>query len=261
VNSNTEHTADNVNEIETCQPIAEQGKASALIEYRDEIADGCMTKYAYGCSRERKPGRLLYRFFKRVFDIVFSLIVLIVGFVPSIVLCLFIFKDTHAAPIYTQKRVGMHGKHFTIYKFRTMVADSDEIEKHLSKEQLNQWFSEHKVDNDPRITPLGHILRRTSIDEIPNFINVLKGDMSIVGPRAITEEELHWFGNSLDDLLSVPAGITGWWQVSKRNEATFESGERQSLELYYVYNAGLILDLRIICATFGTMFGRKATGR
>ena len=107
---------------------------------------------------------------------------------PGLILCAFIAKDTGASPIYTQVRVGIGGRTFQIYKFRTMVADSDDIEKHLDKNQLNQWYCELKVDDDPRITPLGHKLRSTSIDEIPNFINVLKGDMSVVGPRAITRE-------------------------------------------------------------------------
>lgn len=202
-----------------------------------------------------------YRICKRIFDIIFSFLAIIICFIPAVILCLFIAHDTQASPIYTQVRVGMHNKRFRIYKFRTMVSDSDKLEKYLSAAQLAQWHAERKVDNDPRITPLGRILRKTSLDELPNFINVLKGDMSIVGPRAISEGELHWFGDSLDDLLSVPAGITGWWQVSKRNDATFESGERQALELYYVYNASAALDIRIMCATAGTMFGKHRSGR
>ncbi len=155
----------------------------------------------------------------------------------------------------------MGGRTFQLYKFRTMVADSDDIKKHFNEKQLNQWYCEHKVDDDPRITPLGKKLRSTSIDEIPNFINVLKGDMSVVGPRAILREEIERFGDDAKTILSVPAGITGLWQVTRRNDATFESGERQKIELEYVRNAGFAMDARIFLATFGAMFGKRRSGR
>ena len=155
----------------------------------------------------------------------------------------------------------MGGRTFQIYKFRTMVADSDDIEKYLDVEQLEQWRRERKVDGDPRITPLGRKLRATSIDEMPNFINVLKGDMSVVGPRAVSQEEIAWFGEDVQTVLSVPAGITGLWQTGARNDATFESGERQSIELEYVRNAGFAMDVRCFIGTFGAMFGKRRTGR
>ena len=155
----------------------------------------------------------------------------------------------------------MGGKTFRIYKFRTMVADSDNLEKCLGAEQIAQWNRERKVDDDPRITPLGHKLRSMSIDEMPNFINVLKGDMSVIGPRAISHEELVWFGDDVETVLSVPAGITGLWQVTQRNDATFESGERQRIELEYARNAGFAMDARCFVGTFGAMFGKRRSGR
>lgn len=209
----------------------------------------------------RAGGSVAYRACKRAFDIVFSACVLAVGLVPGLVLSAFIMRDTGGSPIYSQERVGMGGRAFRIYKFRTMVADSDDVEKYLDAGQLAQWRSERKVDDDPRITPLGRRLRRTSVDEVPNFVNVLKGDMSVIGPRAVSRDEVAWFGKDADELLSVPAGITGLWQVSARNGATFESGERQRIELEYVRNAGFAMDLRCFVGTFGAMFGKKATGR
>lgn len=134
-----------------------------------------------------------------------------------------------------------------------MVADSDELEKYLDEEELEAWHREHKVDDDPRITPLGSFLRKTSLDELPQFINVLKGDMSVVGPRPITAEELPNFGDQQEKLLSRRPGITGWWQTQSRNAATYESGERQALELYYIDNAGYLIDFRIFFATFKEM--------
>lgn len=190
-----------------------------------------------------------YRFVKRAFDLVFSSAVIVVGFVPALVLSAFVAHDTGGSPIYSQERIGKDGKPFRIYKFRSMVADADDVEKHLSAKQLEAWHRERKVDNDPRITKLGGFLRRTSLDELPQFLNVWTGQMSVVGPRPITSDELVYFGNDVDKLLSVLPGITGWWQTQSRNDATFDSGERQSLELYYIDNASFSLDSRIALKT------------
>lgn len=205
----------------------------------------------------RVGGSKAYRVCKRVFDIAFSLCAIAVGFVPGLILCAFIVRDTGGSPIYTQERVGMGGRAFRIFKFRTMVADSDDVEKYLDTEQLAQWHRERKVDDDPRITPLGRKLRRSSLDEIPNFLNVLKGDMSVISSR----EEIGWFGDDAETVLSVPAGITGLWQATQRNGATFESGERQRIELEYARNAGFAMDARCFVGTFGAMFGKMRSGR
>ena len=115
----------------------------------------------------QKP--LHYRFIKRLFDIIFSTCVIVVGFVPGLILSLLIVLDTKGSPIYSQVRCGINGKPFRIYKFRSMVADSDDVEKYFSPEQLELWKRERKVDNDPRITPLGRMLRSLSIDEFPSL--------------------------------------------------------------------------------------------
>lgn len=203
---------------------------------------------------QRAGGSRTYRILKRAFDVVFSACVIVVGFIPGLILGVFISKDTGGSPIYSQERVGKGGRAFRIYKFRTMVADSDDVEKYLSAEQLEQWHRERKVDDDPRITQLGRKLRHTSIDEVPNFINVLKGDMSVVGPRAVSHEEIAWFGDDAGTVLSVPQGITGVWQCGPRNGATFENGERQRLELDYAHRASLRVDLAILLRTFAVMF-------
>ena len=198
---------------------------------------------------------------KRVFDILFSAFVLAVGLIPGAILAVAIAADTKGSPIYSQKRLGRLGRSFRIYKFRSMVADADNVEKYFTPEQLAVWHCERKVDNDPRITRLGEAIRKTSIDELPNFWNVLRGEMSTIGPRAMSREEIAWFGKNAAEVLSVPAGITGWWQVQKRNEATFESGERQSLELEYVRNSCLKIDVRVFFKTFSAMFGKKRNGQ
>lgn len=204
---------------------------------------------------------LPYRFVKRLFDLVFSACVVVIGFLPGLILSLAIVADTKGSPIYSQARIGRLGKTFRIYKFRTMVADSDDVEKYLDAEQLAQWHRERKVDDDPRITPLGRKLRRLSLDEVPNFLNVLRGDMSVIGPRAVSSEEIEWFGSDAATVLSVPAGITGLWQATQRNDATFESGERQRIELEYARSAGFAMDARCFVGTFGAMFGKRRSGR
>lgn len=255
---------------ELCSRVVAADGAACAREAAGECASGVVvdepllrpgTKAFADACRQLDHRPLGYRFIKRAFDIVFSAGVIVVGFVPCALLSVAIAFDTMGSPIYTQERVGRLGKPFRIYKFRTMVADSDDVEKYLDAEQLAQWHRERKVDNDPRITPLGRKLRRVSLDEMPNFLNVIKGDMSVIGPRAVSSEEIEWFGNEAGTVLSVPAGITGLWQATRRNDATFESGERQRIELEYARSAGFAMDLRCFIGTFGAMFGKKRTGR
>ncbi len=204
------------------------------------------------------PNSFLYRVVKRSLDIIVSTIMLILGLIPGLLLSILITIDTKGSPIYTQTRVGANGRVFKIHKFRTMVADSDNVVKHLNLEQLDQWQKERKVENDPRITKLGKILRRTSMDEFANFIDVFLGHLSIIGPRPITNDELNWFTyDEQQILLAVKPGITGWWQVNARNAATFESGERQKLELFYSRNASISIDFEVFGRTFGSIFGGK----
>lgn len=215
-----------------------------------------------GLNKTTLKKRYMYRFFKRVFDIVFSGVVCLVALVPGVVLCVAIRLDSPGSPFFRQSRVGKDGKEIRIFKFRSMYADAHEHpEKYLDEDQLAHWLREQKVDDDPRITRIGRFLRSTSIDEVPQFLNVLMGDMSVVGPRPVTEEETREFGARRDLVLSVRPGITGLWQVTERNNATWENGMRQRLELDYVERCGVRVDLVIILRTFGAMFGKHRTGR
>ena len=210
---------------------------------------------AAACDTARAGGA--YRVAKRTFDIVFSLIVIVVLIIPALVLCIIVAIDTKGTPLYLQKRIGRGGKPFTLLKYRTMTRTADAVEQHLSDEQLRQWHNERKVDDDPRVTRLGRALRNTSLDELPQFLNVLVGQMSVVGPRPVTEHELHWFGDDLDEYLSVPMGITGLWQVTSRNDAHFEDGKRQQIELDYVRRRSIRLDAQIMRRTLGTMLEKR----
>lgn len=201
-----------------------------------------------------KRGGLGYLFVKRAFDIVFSGLVCVVGLIPSALLCAVICADSPGSPMFRQERTGLHGKKIYIFKFRSMVSDAHQHpERYMTSEQLEVWKREQKLDDDPRITRIGKFLRRTSLDEIPQFLNVLKGDLSVIGPRPVTESETYEFGNARDEFLSCKPGITGWWQVTARNDATWQTGRRQLIELFYVRHASLALDFRVFIKTFKAM--------
>lgn len=214
--------------------------------------------------KQRKPsGTLAYRFLKRLFDFIFSLCACIVLIIPITIVCALICLESSGSPVYAQERVGRGGKTIKILKLRSMVADAGDVQKYLSPEQLHQWEVERKVDDDPRITKVGQFIRKCSIDEMPQFLNVLNGDLSVIGPRPITRDELeqHFSDEEMAELLSVQPGITGLWQATDRNAATFESGTRQKIELHYVRNRCFRMDWKCFTVTFGAMFGKKRTGR
>ena len=203
-----------------------------------------------------------YSIVKRGFDIVFSVIVIAVCILLlplTLILLITITIQTKASPIYVQERVGRYGKPMKIFKLRSMVGDSDNVEKYLNDQQLVQWRKERKVEDDPRITPIGKFIRKTSIDEFANVLNVLAGQMSVIGPRPVSYEEMRWYSyEEQAEVLSIRGGITGLWQATSRNDATFESGERQKIELEYVKTASFKTDWRVFKGTFGAMF--KGTG-
>ena len=212
----------------------------------------------------RKPtGTLFYRICKRTFDIVFSAGCTAVLAIPMAGVCAAICAESPGCPVYTQERVGRGGRVIRVLKLRSMVSDAGDVEKYLSPDQLRQWEVERKVNDDPRITKVGQIIRKCSIDEVPQSLNVLKGDLSVIGPRPITRDELeqHFSDEEKEELLSVTPGITGLWQATDRNAATFESGMRQKIELHYVRNRCFRMDWKCFTGTFGAMFGKKRTGR
>lgn len=210
----------------------------------------------------RAGGKRAYRLVKRAFDVCFSAGVLMAFFVPLSALAVAISLESHGGPLFRQKRIGKDGKEFRILKFRSMYADAHgRPEEYLSEDQLTRWRREQKVDNDPRVTRIGRLIRRTSIDEMPQFLNVLVGEMSVIGPRPVTEDETYGYGAYRDEILSIRPGITGWWQVTDHNRATWENGKRQELELWYVRNASLAVDAKVFFATFGVMFDKNKTDR
>ena len=200
----------------------------------------------------------LYLSIKRVFDIVLSLIgcLIILPLMLIIKICYVCSKDFNSI-FYRQKRIGKNGKFIYIYKFRTMVPNADEVLKELLKKPKykKQWKENQKLDNDPRITKIGKLLRKSSLDEIPQFINVLKGDMSIIGPRPLVEGELDEHGGNHELYESVRPGITGWWACHGRSATTYE--ERLDLEYFYIKRQGLKIDIKCIIQTIMVVLGCK----
>ncbi len=218
-----------------------------------------VTKAAIGAAQpRRKLGA--YRYVKRLLDVIASIVIILIMAIPVFIVCIAISIESRGIPMFRHPRVGRNGKPFGMFKLRTMYADAEgDIEHYLTPEQIAQWEIEHKVANDPRVTRIGRFLRRTSLDELPQFLNVLAGQMSVVGPRPVTYEELEWYGDEVDEILSVRQGITGYWQAYARNEATWESGQRKEMELHYVRNIGPSMDARIFFRTIGSIF--SGTGR
>ena len=199
--------------------------------------------------KETGAGTVWYNAVKRIVDIVGSLLGIIVLSWLFLILIILVIVDDGGNPFYGHHRIGKDGKRIKVLKFRSMRQDAGDLAKLLTPEQLEQYQTEFKIDNDPRITRIGNILRKTSLDELPQLFNILKGDLSIVGPRPIVEKETEIYGKDIAKLLSVKPGLTGYWQAYARNNATYETGERQQMEMYYVDHQSLALDLKILIRT------------
>ncbi len=200
-------------------------------------------------------------FAKRLFDIVFSLLVLFLFLPVYLILALLIALSSEGPIFYIQERVGRNRQPFYCIKFRTMVTNADEILMQImetSPELRQEFETNFKLKKDPRITKIGQFLRMTSLDEFPQFWNVLKGDMSVVGPRPLVEEELPKYGCHIDQVLTIRPGITGLWQVSGRNDIPYP--RRVQIDLHYVKFRNLWLDLWIMVKTIGVVVVPKNNG-
>ena len=197
----------------------------------------------------------MYRLIKRIFDFILVLIWIGIMFPLFLIISIMIKCDTKGPVFFKQRRIGLNGKPLYIYKFRTMVTNAEELIASFTPEQKKEWEESYKLKDDPRITRVGKILRKTSLDELPQLINIIKGEMSIIGPRPVVEEELSWYGNDVDLVLSVKPGLTGWWAVNGRSEVPYP--KRCDLELYYVKNASLALDVRILLGTLKVVFSQR----
>jgi len=196
--------------------------------------------------------------FKRVFDLLLASAVCLL-LLPVFVLIVLAIRLTSPGPtVYGQVRVGRNNSRFRAWKFRSMCANADEVLSHYLEQNPAlrlEWERDHKLKNDPRVTAVGRFLRKTSLDELPQLWNVLKGEMSLIGPRPIVDAEIVRYGDSFDSYQSVRPGISGMWQVSGRNNTSY--GERVQFDEYYVTNWSIWLDLYIIGRTFKTVLLRE----
>lgn len=202
-------------------------------------------------------GKKIYYTIKRLADIVGAVAGMVILSPVFLIVMILVIADDGGNPFYGHVRVGKNGKKITVYKFRSMRKDAGDLEKLLTPEQLAQYKREFKIDNDPRITKVGNFIRKTSIDELPQLFNILKGDISIVGPRPIVQKETEIYGKDIAKLLSVKPGLTGYWQAYARNNATYASGERQKMEMYYVEHQSLWLDIKILFKTVESVFKQE----
>lgn len=203
---------------------------------------------------------MLYRFIKRLFDIIFGLIglVLLIPITIIVKIAYMCTGDFHRI-FFRQERIGKNGKLFKIIKYRTMVVNAEEELDRLMKKSSKikaEYENNKKITNDPRITKAGGVIRRFSIDEMPQFLNVLIGQMSIVGNRPYLPGEKKDMGKYFDKIVKTKPGITGLWQVSGHNEVSFKS--RVELEATYSDIAGLSTDLKIILRTFKAVFWKQS---
>jgi exopolysaccharide production protein ExoY len=188
--------------------------------------------------------------FKRAMDLIIAGTALILAAPVMIVICLLIKIVTGGPAVFSHSRVGFGGKPFNCYKFRSMVANSDEVLKTYLDANPNarkEWEETHKIRNDPRVTFFGRLLRKSSLDELPQLINILRGDMSCVGPRPIVKDELSRYGDHQAEYLRTRPGLTGLWQVSGRSSLDYDN--RVALDSQYVRNWSIWLDVVILLRT------------
>ena len=193
----------------------------------------------------------MYRIVKRILSILCSVISIIVLSPLFIIISLVVKISSKGSVFFIHERIGFQGKKFKLIKFRTMVDNAEDMIASFNPEQKKEWEENFKLKDDPRITKIGKFLRKTSLDELPQLINVLKGDMNFVGPRPIVEDELSWYGDNKEKLLSVKPGLTGWWAVNGRSDVPYP--ERCDLELYYVDRISFGFDLLILVKTLGAI--------
>lgn len=204
--------------------------------------------------KERVEPKTVYYFFKRIIDILFSVTGLLF-LIPIFIMVAILIKLESKGPVFfAQERVGKNGEGFKMYKFRSMIVNAEELKEklHSQNEMSGPMF---KMKNDPRVTKVGKFIRKTSIDELPQLLNVLKGEMSLVGPRPSIPQEVMHLEDWMLTRLDVKPGLTCYWQVSGRNDIDFE--DWMKLDVKYVKEQSILIDIKLIFKTFFVLFGDK----
>ncbi len=197
-----------------------------------------------------------YLHLKRILDVTCAIGGMIV-LLPLLVCITIVIKiDSKGPAVYKHKRIGKNGAPFWLYKFRSMHENADEMFQHFTPEQMIEWNQNFKLKNDPRVTRVGKFLRESSMDELPQLLNILQGNLSLVGPRPVTQAEVDRYGENKEKFLSVTPGLTGYWQAYARSSVDYRT--RMEMELYYIDHFSLWWDIKIVCVTVGAVL--RGTG-
>lgn len=194
-----------------------------------------------------KISKKVYIKIKRVIDVILASVALILLSPLFAIIAIAIKIDSKGPVFFAHKRIGKNGKIIKLYKFRSMVINAEELIKSFTPEQMREYKENYKLTNDPRITKVGKFLRKTSLDELPQLINIINGDLSIIGPRPVVADELEKYGVNKDKFLSVTPGLTGYWAANGRSNTTYE--QRMKMELYYIDNLSLKMDIKVFFKT------------
>ena len=194
-----------------------------------------------------KISKKVYIKIKRVIDVILASVALILLSPLFAIIAIAIKIDSKGPVFFAHKRIGKNGKIIKLYKFRSMVINAEELIKSFTPEQMKEYKENYKLTNDPRITKVGKFLRKTSLDELPQLINIINGDLSIIGPRPVVADELEKYGVNKDKFLSVTPGLTGYWAANGRSNTTYE--QRMKMELYYIDNLSLKMDIKVFFKT------------
>ncbi|HZT86888.1 MAG TPA: sugar transferase [Stellaceae bacterium] len=226
----------------------DDGEPSAVLTGESRWRDADVLGFPIACETDAPP---IGGYAKRAFDATVAVVALFLLLPLFLVIAALVKVSDGGAVFYRHQRVGQNGRLFGCLKFRTMVADSDAVlQRHLRANAAarEEWHATQKLKDDPRITPLGQILRKCSLDELPQLWNILKGEMSFVGPRPIVSSEVRKYGDDIASYLRARPGLTGAWQVNGRNEVEYE--RRVEFDRQYVENWSFWRDLGIVCKTF-----------
>lgn len=194
-----------------------------------------------------KISKKVYIKIKRVIDVILASVALILLSPLFAIIAIAIKIDSKGPVFFAHKRIGKNGNIIKLYKFRSMVINAEELIKSFTPEQMKEYKENYKLTNDPRITKVGKFLRKTSLDELPQLINIINGDLSIIGPRPVVADELEKYGVNKDKFLSVTPGLTGYWAANGRSNTTYE--QRMKMELYYIDNLSLKMDIKVFFKT------------
>jgi len=196
-----------------------------------------------------------YKLLKRMMDVFFSTIGLIVLSPVFAIIAMIIKLESKGPVFFKHTRIGKDGKIIKIYKFRSMVENAEDLIQSFTPEQMKEYQENYKLADDPRITKIGKFLRKTSLDELPQLLNIIKGELSIIGPRPVVQDELEKYGDNAAKFLSVTPGLTGYWAANGRSDTTYE--QRMEMELYYVDNMSFKMDVKIFFKTIGAVLKKE----